>query len=111
VVRSSGSCSRALVRKPKILLLDAATSALDNETQKAVIDRLGKLGVTRIVVAHRLITIVAADHIVVVDRGQVVETNRTRSSWSRAGGSSSSQAASSHERCLRRPSRRADSNR
>jgi ABC-type multidrug transport system fused ATPase/permease subunit len=73
VVRSSGSCSRALVRKPKILLLDAATSALDNETQKAVIDRLGKLDVTRIVVAHRLSTIVAADHIVVVDRGQVVE--------------------------------------
>jgi ABC-type bacteriocin/lantibiotic exporter with double-glycine peptidase domain len=99
------------VRKPKILLLDEATSALDNETQKAVIDRLGKLDVTRIVVAHRLSTIVAADHIVVVDRVRSSRTDRTRSSWSGADGSSSSQATSSRERCLRRPSRRADSNR
>jgi ABC-type bacteriocin/lantibiotic exporter with double-glycine peptidase domain len=65
--------ARALVRKPKILLLDEATSALDNETQKAVMDRLSHLGVTRIVVAHRLSTVRQADHIVVLDRGRVVE--------------------------------------
>ena len=65
--------ARALVRKPKILLLDEATSALDNETQHAVMARLGEVGVTRIVIAHRLSTVQLADHIVVLDRGKVVE--------------------------------------
>lgn len=64
--------ARALVRKPKLLLLDEATSALDNETQRVVMDRLGGLGVTRIVVAHRLSTIEHADRIVVLERGRVV---------------------------------------
>jgi ABC-type bacteriocin/lantibiotic exporter with double-glycine peptidase domain len=65
--------ARALVRKPKILLLDEPTSALDNETQKVVSDNLGQLGVTRIVVAHRLSTVRGADEIVVLDGGRIVE--------------------------------------
>ena len=65
--------ARALVRKPKILLLDEATSALDNETQQVVGERLAQLGVTRIVVAHRVSTVRWADHIVVLERGRVVE--------------------------------------
>jgi len=66
--------ARALVRKPKILLLDEATSALDNDTQRRVMDRLGALGVTRIVIAHRLSTVARADRIVVLDHGRVVES-------------------------------------
>jgi ABC-type bacteriocin/lantibiotic exporter with double-glycine peptidase domain len=65
--------ARALVRKPRILLLDEATSALDNETQKVVSDNLKQMGVTRIIIAHRLSTVRSADEIVVLDRGRIVE--------------------------------------
>lgn len=65
--------ARALVRKPRILMLDEATSALDNETQKVVSENLAALGVSRVVVAHRLSTIRHADKIVVLDHGRVVE--------------------------------------
>ena len=65
--------ARALVRKPKILLLDEATSALDNRTQDAVATGIERLNLTRIVIAHRLTTIQAADEIYVFDKGRVVE--------------------------------------
>ncbi|HAX91797.1 MAG TPA: ABC transporter permease [Rhodospirillaceae bacterium] len=67
--------ARAMLRNAPILLLDEATSALDNESERAVQDALRRLqkGRTTIVVAHRLSTIVDADHIVVMDQGRVVE--------------------------------------
>jgi len=65
--------ARALVHKPKILLLDEATSALDNETQAAVMDSLSKLQATRIVVAHRLSTVMNADRICVMSKGRIVQ--------------------------------------
>ena len=65
--------ARALATRPRILLLDEATSALDNVTQKIVTDNLARLGMTRIVVAHRLSTLVDADRIVVLERGRVAE--------------------------------------
>lgn len=65
--------ARALARTPNILLLDEATSALDNQTQDRVSRRLRDLGVTRIVVAHRLSTIRHADRIYVLDGGHVVQ--------------------------------------
>jgi ATP-binding cassette subfamily C protein len=64
---------RALIRRPKILFLDEATSALDNKAQKIVNDSLNRRRVTRIVIAHRLSSIRAADCIYVLDRGRVVE--------------------------------------
>ena len=66
--------ARALARKPRILLFDEATSALDNRAQAAVADSLARLGATRIVIAHRLSTVIAADRIVVLDAGRVVES-------------------------------------
>ena len=65
--------ARALATRPRIMLLDEATSALDNVTQKIVSTNLGALGMTRIVVAHRLSTIVDADRIVVIEGGRVAE--------------------------------------
>jgi ATP-binding cassette subfamily C protein len=65
--------ARALASRPRILLLDEATSALDNVTQRIVTRNLAEVGMTRIVVAHRLSTIIDADRIVVLDHGAVAE--------------------------------------
>jgi ABC-type bacteriocin/lantibiotic exporter with double-glycine peptidase domain len=65
--------ARALVRKPAMLLLDEATSALDAVTEARVHDALASLRCTRIVIAHRLSTVVNADLILVMDKGRLVE--------------------------------------
>jgi ABC-type bacteriocin/lantibiotic exporter with double-glycine peptidase domain len=63
--------ARALVHKPKIILMDEATSALDSRTQAIVTESLDHLKVTRIVIAHRLSTIRHADRIYVMESGKV----------------------------------------
>lgn len=65
--------ARALVRKPCILLCDEATSALDTITERTVELSLAQLTCTRIVIAHRLSTVVRADRIIVMDRGRIIE--------------------------------------
>ena len=69
------SIARAIVRDAPILLLDEATSALDNESEAKVQQALTEVmrGRTTIVIAHRLSTVVNADHIVVLDQGRLVE--------------------------------------
>ncbi len=66
--------ARALVTKPRILFLDEATSALDNTTQHMVSKSLDSLNATRIVIAHRLSTVINADRIFVMENGQIVES-------------------------------------
>jgi NHLM bacteriocin system ABC transporter ATP-binding protein len=66
--------ARAIVSKPAVLIFDEATSALDNETQAKVSASLERLQSTRVVVAHRLSTIVRADRIIVLDQGRIVQT-------------------------------------
>ena len=64
--------ARALVNEPAILLLDEATSALDTVTETRVQAQLDSLACTRIVIAHRMSTVVGADMIVVLDKGRIV---------------------------------------
>ncbi|XP_054646389.1 bile salt export pump-like [Dunckerocampus dactyliophorus] len=70
--------ARALVRNPRILLLDMATSALDNESEAVVQEALDKvrMGRTTISIAHRLSTIKNADVIVGFEHGQAVEKGK-----------------------------------
>jgi ATP-binding cassette subfamily C protein len=66
--------ARALARQPRILFLDEATSALDNRTQAVVSRSLEQLQCTRLVIAHRLSTVVNADRIHVLAEGRIVQT-------------------------------------
>jgi ATP-binding cassette subfamily B protein len=68
--------ARALLRDAPILLLDEATSALDAESERLVQDALDHLmqGRTTLVIAHRLATVRAAQRIIVMDEGRIVET-------------------------------------
>jgi ABC-type transport system involved in Fe-S cluster assembly fused permease/ATPase subunit len=67
--------ARALLKNPKIFIFDEATSALDTKTEKSIEKSLKKLSNnnTTLVIAHRLSTVIDADKIIVLDKGQVKE--------------------------------------
>ncbi|MFF1295671.1 MULTISPECIES: NHLP bacteriocin export ABC transporter permease/ATPase subunit [unclassified Streptomyces] len=65
--------AQALIRRPRILFFDEATSALDNETQRRVIESTKALNATRIVIAHRLSTVLDADRVIVMEDGKVAQ--------------------------------------
>lgn len=67
------SLARALAHNPSILLLDEATSSLDLETEAKVHKNLSTYGCTRIIIAHRLATVLDADRIIVMDQGRIVQ--------------------------------------
>ncbi len=68
--------ARVILKDPRILVLDEATSHLDSESEALIQDALKRVmaGRTSIVIAHRLSTILAADQILVIDRGRIVES-------------------------------------
>jgi ATP-binding cassette subfamily B protein len=66
------------LKDPQILVLDEATSSLDSESESLIQEALKRVmaGRTSIVIAHRLSTILAADLILVMDRGEIVERGK-----------------------------------
>ncbi|XP_034052737.1 ATP-binding cassette sub-family B member 6, mitochondrial-like [Gymnodraco acuticeps] len=70
--------ARTILKEPRIILLDEATSSLDTQTERNIQASLAEVCTNRttVVVAHRLSTIVGADQILVVDNGQIAERGR-----------------------------------
>jgi NHLM bacteriocin system ABC transporter ATP-binding protein len=78
--------AQALIRRPRLLFLDEATSALDNETQRTVIDSTRRLQATRLVIAHRLSTVLDADRVLVMEAGRIVQQGAPAELLADAGG-------------------------
>ncbi|MGA2028285.1 MAG: ATP-binding cassette domain-containing protein, partial [Syntrophobacteraceae bacterium] len=80
--------ARALLRKPTVLILDEATSSLDTENERRILDAIEGLHgeLTMVVIAHRLSTIRRADSIVVLEQGRIVETGTWVSLSQKEGG-------------------------
>ncbi|MBM3537539.1 MAG: ABC transporter ATP-binding protein/permease [Alphaproteobacteria bacterium] len=76
--RQRVAIARTILKRPQLLLFDEATSALDTQTEKGIQESLRGLsqGVTTLVIAHRLSTVVDADQILVLDKGRIVERGR-----------------------------------
>jgi ATP-binding cassette subfamily B protein len=79
--------ARTILKGPPILVLDEATSALDSHTEKEIQDALDRVSKNRttLVIAHRLSTIVAADEIIVLDQGVIVERGTHQQLLARGG--------------------------
>ena len=63
--------ARALYRQPKILFMDEGTAHLDAQHEAAVNNAISKIGITRIIIAHRQETIAAADRILIMENGEL----------------------------------------
>jgi ABC-type transport system involved in Fe-S cluster assembly fused permease/ATPase subunit len=85
--RQRVAIARTILKRPRLLLFDEATSALDTRTEKGIQDSLREIstGVTTLVIAHRLSTVVDADQIIVLEQGRVAEQGTHSELLGRAG--------------------------
>jgi ABC-type bacteriocin/lantibiotic exporter with double-glycine peptidase domain len=77
--------ARALLGKPRMLLLDEATSALDVAAQTQVMQIINQLPLTRVVVSHRLETVIGAQKILVIDKGRGIQAGSFEELLNRPG--------------------------
>jgi ATP-binding cassette subfamily B protein len=79
--------ARAMLKRPRILIFDEATSSLDSRTEQAIQQTLAEVSAhhTTLVIAHRLSTVVDADRILVMDHGRVIEQGAHRALLARSG--------------------------
>ena len=74
--RQRSALARAIIIKPKILILDDAFASVDTQTEDTILSRLSEImkGRTTILISHRISTVKAADHIIVLNDGSIVES-------------------------------------
>jgi len=79
--------ARALLKNPAVLVLDEATSSLDNESERLIEDAMERLlvGRTTLIIAHRLSTVRRADRLIVMDHGRIVEEGSHTALLARGG--------------------------
>lgn len=79
--------ARAILKQPRILVFDEATSSLDTQTEQAILETMREVAEnhTTLVIAHRLSTVVDADQILVMDQGQIIERGSHRQLLEQAG--------------------------
>lgn len=79
--------ARALLTNPRLLIFDEATSALDYESERVIQDNMKKIchGRTVIIIAHRLSTLRNADYIIVIDKGELIESGSHKELFASTG--------------------------
>lgn len=82
--------ARALIKKPKILILDEATSSLDTKSEREVKDAIDQIiekhSLTVLVIAHRLSTVMDADRILMMEKGEIIEMGTHEELKNKQGG-------------------------
>jgi len=69
------SIARAIIKNPNVLIFDDCLSAVDTETEEKILTSLKRImeGKTSVIISHRVSSIILADHILVMDKGEIIE--------------------------------------